>query len=146
MLKPSGETAAARLGCGILTGPFIQVTNPGSGYVSTPSVVIDGNGNGMEAEAVIANGSVTQIQITNPGTGYTRGTVELVGGFAYNEQFYLANANDSDGVIQKVTFYQNGVPVNTDFFYPYEFGWSPGPPGYYDLYFEVTDNLSLIHI
>jgi hypothetical protein len=47
---------------------------------------------------------------------------------------------DSDGVIQKVTFYENGVPVNTDFFYPYEFGWSPGPPGYYDLYFEVTDN------
>ena len=95
----------------------------------SPSVVIDGNGEGMEAEAIITEGSVSQIQIADPGTGYTRGTVELIGRFAFNEKLYLANAMVPDGIIQKVTFYENGVPLSTDFFFPYEFVWSPGAPG-----------------
>mgnify|MGYP001385127023 CR=1 FL=1 len=94
----------------------------------------------MEATATISNGRVTQIQITNPGSGYTFGTVELVGGFAFNDQFFIADANDQDGVVEKVTFFENGIPLSSDQFYPYEFTWSPGQPGFYDLYFEATDD------
>jgi len=64
--------------------PTITLTNPGSAYVSSPSVQFSGgSGSGAAASASIANGSVTNIAITNPGSGYQAGdvvTVTLVGG------------------------------------------------------------------
>jgi len=50
----------------------INITNPGSGYTSPPTVTITGgNGEGATAIATIANGSVTAVTITNRGTDYT---------------------------------------------------------------------------
>ena len=59
----------------------IIVSNPGSGYVNAPKVVIEGNGNAAEAQAYVANGKVTAIRIISQGSGYTKTPIiKLVGG------------------------------------------------------------------
>src|ERR1700693_3721111 len=61
-------------------GPLITLTNPGSGYQTTPSVTASGgHGSGAIFVATIANGQVTGIILLNPGSGYIGGdTVSLV--------------------------------------------------------------------
>ena len=50
----------------------IEVTAPGFGYTSTPTVTISGgSGTGATAVAVIQNGQVIDIVVTAPGSGYT---------------------------------------------------------------------------
>lgn len=58
----------------------IEVLTGGSGYVSTPTVSIDGDGTGASARALIVNGALKRVEITNPGTGYTSATVTVSGG------------------------------------------------------------------
>jgi len=51
----------------------IQITNGGSGYTSTPTVVFDNTstgGSGAAGTAVVADGAVASITITSPGTLY----------------------------------------------------------------------------
>jgi hypothetical protein len=64
----------------------IQITNPGSGFTSTPTVTINGDGTGATAEAVIVNGKIQTINITNRGTDYTRATVTITGGKGYGAE------------------------------------------------------------
>ena len=63
----------------------IKITNPGSGYTSTPAVVIEGGGGeGAEAEAVVKNNRLSEILIKNPGAGYSsEPTVTLKSEFNY---------------------------------------------------------------
>jgi hypothetical protein len=58
----------------------IEVTAAGSGYISTPTVIIEGDGEGATADALIVNGTVRKIQITNPGVGYTSAVARISGG------------------------------------------------------------------
>lgn len=58
----------------------IEVTAPGSGFTTTPSVIIEGDGIGAIAQALIVNGSIRKIQIINSGTGYTSATARIDGG------------------------------------------------------------------
>jgi hypothetical protein len=58
----------------------IEVLTGGSGYVTTPTVTIDGDGTGASARALIVNGAVKRVEITNPGVGYTSATVLISGG------------------------------------------------------------------
>jgi len=58
----------------------IDVLAPGSGYVSTPDVIVDGDGTGAIARALIVNGSVKRIEVVNPGSGYTSASVTISGG------------------------------------------------------------------
>lgn len=58
----------------------IEVTAPGSGFTTTPSVIIEGDGTGATAQALIVNGSIRKIQVTNPGTGYTSASARIEGG------------------------------------------------------------------
>lgn len=54
----------------------VELTNPGYGYTSVPSVsFIGGGGSGAVATAEIANGIVGIISITNGGSGYTSAPV-----------------------------------------------------------------------
>lgn len=55
---------------GVVIG--VQVTNPGSGYVSVPDVTISPSQTGMQATAVatIAGGKVTGVTVTNSGSRY----------------------------------------------------------------------------
>jgi hypothetical protein len=61
----------------------IQITNPGTGYISAPTVTITGDGTGATAEAVIVNGSIQSINIVNRGIDYTRAIVTITGGGGY---------------------------------------------------------------
>lgn len=61
----------------------IQITNPGTGYTTAPTVTITGDGTGATAEAVILNGAVQTINITNRGIDYTRALVTISGGNGY---------------------------------------------------------------
>lgn len=58
----------------------IEVTAPGSGFTTTPSVIIEGDGSGAVAQALVVNGSIRKIQIVNAGTGYTSATARIEGG------------------------------------------------------------------
>lgn len=61
----------------------IQVTNPGTGYITAPTVTITGDGTGATAEATIVNGRIQSIAITNRGINYTRAIVTISGGNGY---------------------------------------------------------------
>jgi hypothetical protein len=55
----------------------IVVTNPGSGYLEPPLVVITGDGEGANAVAKIVNGRINSITVTNKGENYTTAIVSL---------------------------------------------------------------------
>lgn len=57
---------------------YIKVTAGGVGY-AVANVVIDGDGTGAAATAVITGGIITGINITNRGSGYTKATVTITG-------------------------------------------------------------------
>jgi len=64
----------------------IQITNPGTGYTTTPTITINGDGTNATAEAVVVNGRIQTINITNRGTDYTRATVSITGGNGYGAE------------------------------------------------------------
>ena len=60
----------------------ISVDNPGSGYISAPTVdITGGGGSGATATATVSNGGVGSITVTDGGSGYTSApTVDITGG------------------------------------------------------------------
>jgi len=60
----------------------------------------------------------------------------------YNQNPILlqANATDSNGSIQKVSFYINGNLIQEDFTYPYEYNFYPFAYGQYQISIIATDN------
>lgn len=58
----------------------IEVTNPGTGYTTTPTVTITGDGTGATATATIVNGTIQSISVVNRGIDYTRAIVTISGG------------------------------------------------------------------
>ena len=58
----------------------IQIVNPGSGFLSVPTVTIIGDGTEATARAIIINGRLARIEVTNPGFNYSRATVVISGG------------------------------------------------------------------
>lgn len=57
-----------------------QIINPGSGYTSTPTVTIYGDGSGATANANIINGKLDSITLINPGKDYTQAVAIVTGG------------------------------------------------------------------
>ena len=105
---------------------------------------VRGVGDGMTAVASIENGEVISVQVTDPGSGnYVpfNNKVIFEGGFPFYEMGVEAIPRDPDGndTIESITLFENGVPVSTDFTYPYEFVWDSGTSGYYDHHFGVKD-------
>ena len=64
----------------------VQVTNPGTGYTSTPTVTITGDGIGATAEAVVVNGTIQSISVINRGIDYTRAIATISGGFGFGAE------------------------------------------------------------
>jgi hypothetical protein len=56
----------------------ITITNGGSNYYYPPQVVINGDGSGASAHALVVDGKVTEVVIDNPGSGFTNATVDIV--------------------------------------------------------------------
>jgi len=58
----------------------IEVVSAGIGYTQIPQVVIEGDGRGAEAEALIVNGKVKSVRVTKAGSNYSSAIARIVGG------------------------------------------------------------------
>lgn len=58
----------------------IEIVSGGSGYTQQPEVVIEGDGKGAVAEAVIVNGKIKNINIIKRGSNYSSAIAKIVGG------------------------------------------------------------------
>ena len=58
----------------------IDVTNPGYGYTTAPTVTITGDGLGATARATIVNGKIASVTVINRGTSYSKAVVSFSGG------------------------------------------------------------------
>lgn len=59
---------------------FVTISNPGSGYLTPPKLIITGDGTGANAYPIIVNGKVAQVVVDKQGANYTTATVVAVGG------------------------------------------------------------------
>jgi hypothetical protein len=86
----------------------ISVINPGSGYTSTPNVIITGNGSGAQANAVLGSGgSIESINITNGGSNYTNASASLYIA-SYRENAKAIPNINSSGIITGVNITNSG--------------------------------------
>ena len=118
---------------------YIQIINPGSGYVVAPTVEIynsssvadaNGFGSGAVATATIVDGRVTAITLTNPGSGYyITPTVNLTVPWSSMTAVGRCIVND-DGRITGVEF-TGGYPFTQGYGYsaPPTVTFSPSIPG-----------------
>lgn len=58
----------------------IEILATGSGYTDLPDIIIDGDGVGAKAKAVIVNGKLKSVVITDPGYNYSSAVARVVGG------------------------------------------------------------------
>ena len=90
----------------------IAIINSGSGYTTAPEIVINGDGFGAIARAIIGTvgedkGRVLSVEITNRGIGYTQGLttvrLESVGEFAqFTPQVFEWNKNLQYDLVNKM--------------------------------------------
>jgi hypothetical protein len=84
----------------------VSITNPGTGYTSTPNVIITGDGTGATAVAKIVNGQVESITITNRGFNYSRAIISIEGGGGFGATATTI-LNTRFGVLRTVYFDEN---------------------------------------
>jgi len=84
----------------------IEITNPGTGYLTAPTVTITGDGTGATAEAVIVNGSIQSINVKNRGIDYTRAIVTISGGNGYGAET-TATIDAATGSIRTIYYDEN---------------------------------------
>ena len=58
----------------------IEVLATGDQYTEIPKIIIDGDGEGAAASAVIVNGKLKSVVVTNSGSGYSAAVARLEGG------------------------------------------------------------------
>jgi len=59
---------------------YIEVLATGDQYTELPKIVIDGDGEGAAASAIIVNGKLKSVVVTNAGTGYSAAVARAEGG------------------------------------------------------------------
>jgi hypothetical protein len=92
----------------------ISLTNPGSGYITTPTITIDPPSTdwGIQATAVaeINNGSITEIEIVSNGRGYTTlPKITISGGIGINTATATLKLDPSYYSIQSSTPISSGI-------------------------------------
>lgn len=94
------------------TGVYlIEVTNPGSGFTSQPTVVIEGN---ATAEAVLTNdGKIAWIYLTSEGSGYTETPTVNIGGGGGVGATALAKLQLDTGVVYQINVTAGGTGYTT---------------------------------
>jgi hypothetical protein len=100
------------------------------------TAALNGYSRVMEVEAwgAPAGGNeAPQVALTSPVAGATFGAPATIP--------IAADASDSDGVIQHVTFFANGAPIGTATVAPHAISWANVAAGTYALTAVATDNL-----
>ena len=86
----------------------IDIRTSGFGYTTTPTVIIDGDGTGAAARALIVNGSVSKIEVTAAGTGYTSAVARIEGGGGAGATLDV-NLQGRNGALRIYYFDENGI-------------------------------------
>ena len=88
----------------------VEIVNPGAGYTGIPDVVIEGDGVGAVARAVIVNGRVRKVIVENEGTDYTSAIIRVVGGGGKNAELRPIISGRS-GTLRSYYFRQDKMKV-----------------------------------
>jgi hypothetical protein len=75
----------------------ISVTNPGVGFTTLPTVVIDGDGTGAAATVTLFNGSITKVIMSNSGQDYTYANITLTNAAGATDYVLTANVSPALG-------------------------------------------------
>jgi hypothetical protein len=84
---------------------FIQVLEPGTGYVTSPEIVIIGEGTGARA---VANLTVTGVTLQDPGSGFTQGQIIELDPPAHIPATLTIDKVDGKGSIAKIKVLYGG--------------------------------------
>ena len=130
----------------------IEITNPGRGYTTVPSVTIEGDGRGANAYPVVVNGQIASIVIDSLGAEYTTATAVVSGGFGSGAtlnpiltgtkgtlRIYYFDSNSNKKILSNnagTVYYSNGT-VYLDNFNPSDVG---GTFQTLSLYAQPQDN------
>jgi hypothetical protein len=58
----------------------VDIFSSGANFTSTPRIIIEGDGVGAKAEAVIVNGKIKNVKVIQSGSGYTNAIIQVEGG------------------------------------------------------------------
>jgi hypothetical protein len=117
------------------TAPYsIPWSNVTTGTYSLTAKATDNTG-------LTATSTPVNITVNNPPTASITGPVDGATFTAPANIPISATANDGDGSVAKVEFFQGAVKLGEDTTAPYGFSWSNVPAGTYSLTAVATDNL-----
>ena len=127
----------------------INATAPANANVAPPGVymlfVVDNNGVPSVAKMVHVGDTAPPPPPTNQAPSVSITSPANGARFAWHTDITIsATANDSDGTIQKVEFFRNGVEVGEDAIAPYTFRWKKANSGSYTLTARATDNAGAV--
>lgn len=94
----------------------ITILNGGSGYFSSPTVTITGDGTDAIAEAVVNAGIITKIKITNRGINYTYANITITPNGSGSGATAIARLEAKVGTLRSYYFKSDGTKaiLNTD--------------------------------
>ncbi len=92
----------------------LVLTNGGFGYPIPPTVVINGDGTGATAEAVVDEaGVITSITVTNPGSGYTTEPTVTIIGWGGTGAVVDADIDTGSGTVTAINVTDGGENYNS---------------------------------
>jgi len=92
----------------------ISVTAGGSGYTSAPGVIINGDGTGASATAVMSGDAVDSITINNSGTGYSFAFVTFSGGGGTDAQATVSLGSPDSAPSDQSNVEASAIPGGID--------------------------------
>ena len=125
LLPQEGQTATATVSITPSTGGInrVDIVNGGNGFTSVPTLVVDPpgpaggppSGDTAQLEAVISNGSISQVYILNSGTNYSAvdaPSITISGGGGAGASLE-ASINQNGRSLQSVTLTNGGIGYET---------------------------------
>lgn len=132
------DSSGAKQQCYIEEVPYsfggveeINIQNSGVNYTTTPKIIIEGDGQGANAYAIIVNGKINSVVVDNPGSDYTVATVTVSGGGGKNAalessltgskgslRIFYYNANKTKKILNSnagTIYYSNGTVTLENF-------------------------------
>ncbi len=115
---------------------FTWTNVPAGTYSLTAKATDNHNAVTTSSAITVISNALPTVSITNPAnnTVFTAPATIMID----------ANANDSDGTISKVEFFQGTTLLNTDTTAPFSFTWTNVPAGTYSLTAKATDNRNAV--
>lgn len=83
----------------------VIINSPGSGFTSTPTLTIEGDGTGAQLKPVIINGKIARVDVVNPGVDYTSASITVTGGDGVGASL-TASLGVTTGVL-RIYYYDN---------------------------------------